>query len=143
PEHEDEMTEVHRVARVTVWAGGDDPVRINIHAPAAAGAGQAIAADQQILQIAPDEQHASPRHEHQRAAPQYELGGDDREWAEQERLPRCLDQPSQHSKACDLHGSPRIVVGLRTSRGLMPLWSRCRAERSTGPRRRGASMWWR
>src|SRR5262249_48941629 len=54
PRHENQMAEIHRVSRVPIRAGCDDPVWRRFHAPTAAGTRQAIVADRKVLQIAPN-----------------------------------------------------------------------------------------
>src|SRR5262245_8456005 len=49
----DEMAEIHGIAGVAKGPGGDDPLRRDLHAGAAAGTWMPIAPDQEILQIAP------------------------------------------------------------------------------------------
>src|SRR5205823_6190841 len=68
PEHEDEVPEIHRIARVAIRSLRDDPLRRHGNPGPAARKAEPIAADQQVLQIAPDEKQATPWHNHRPAA---------------------------------------------------------------------------
>ena len=80
------MAEVHRIARVAVGADRDEAVRRSIDARPAAGTRQAITADQPELQIAPEQQQASPRHQRGPAVMQRHFDRGHGEWAEHEGL---------------------------------------------------------
>jgi hypothetical protein len=85
PEHEDEMPEIHRVARIGVDTVGHEPLRRHREPRTAAAVLQPVMSGEPVLQIAPGQQQRPPRHEHQVAAADDELEHDHAERIEQER----------------------------------------------------------
>src|SRR5258708_1993954 len=104
------MAEVHRIARVAVWARRDDLVGRDLDAPTAASARHAIASDKKILQITPGQQQASPWHKkwhkNERAVMPRELESDRGQGTQDECLDRRPAQPFLKLAAFVPHGWP-------------------------------------
>src|SRR5262249_46912830 len=65
---ENEMPEIHGVAREPIRAEVNDALRRHLHARSSTRARMAIAANKEILQIAPGHEWHAPRHEDEPAA---------------------------------------------------------------------------
>src|SRR5690349_23447770 len=114
------MPEVHRVARVAIRPRRDDALRRIGHARAAAASGDAIVADQPILQVSPWQQRCEPRIHADRAAMYEQLRGDDRQRIDDEGAVRgALEPATQRAFALPGHAAATFSFGA-CSLGPMP-----------------------
>src|SRR5258708_17269260 len=98
-QHEDQMSEIHRIACETIWALRDYPLWRDVHAGSATGTRQPIAADVQILQVSPDKQRHAPGYEGQSALVKSKLEDDHDQRAQDESLHRRSPEPVKSSVA--------------------------------------------
>src|SRR5262249_40064687 len=80
----DEMAEIHGVAREPIGAEVNDPLWRDLHAGTAARARMPIAADQEILQIAPGHEWRAPGHDGELSFMERKLERDHRQWTQDE-----------------------------------------------------------
>src|SRR3974390_129883 len=97
--HEDEVSEVHRITRVAIWAGRDDLLRHRIHAGSPTCTRQSVIPDETVLQIAPCQQRSAPRRHGQSAATKREFECNDEQRAYDERMHRRPLQPPENLRA--------------------------------------------
>src|SRR6266849_1795856 len=101
-QHEDQMSEIHRIACETIGALRDYPLWWDVHAGSAPGTRQSIAADVQILQVSPDKQRHAPRYEDQWTLAKSKLEDDHNQRAQDESLHRRSPEPVKSSVASRL-----------------------------------------
>ena len=93
---EDQVAEVHRVARIAIRTGDDEPLGRVREAGATAALAQAEFADEVVLQVTPEEQWRGPRIQARQAALQDSFGGEQRERPDDERAVGRALQPAPH-----------------------------------------------
>src|SRR3954470_3306332 len=107
---ENEMPEIHRVARVAIRTARDNTVRRHFHSRRAAGARQAIASDEMVLQISPRQQRQPPWHDREPAPIEHKLECDDDQRTQEEGLHGGPAQPAQNFGAYIVHCQTFLVA---------------------------------
>ena len=104
-----QVPDVHRIAHVAVRTLGHEPLRRDRQSRPAAAFAQSIAADEPVLQVAPDEQRRCPQIDRKPAAMQRYLDCGNGERPDDERPVRRAGEPAP---------DPLRRVAYRLSRGV-------------------------
>src|SRR5262249_32424703 len=104
---EDQVSEVHRIAAPAVRAAGRQPLRGNRESGTASAFAQPVAADEAVLQIAPDEKRQRPELDARDSPLKRGLGADPHDRPEHEDALRRARQPA-HALAASVFGMKKM-----------------------------------